>query len=343
MSERGLIGALLLLLACVAWLVGHLVVHPSGTPAWLVAVVIVAAVATAGFCLQSIVRLQRRLRAASAFEMRVQRLNTRLRAELQQQRTDSDARLSAAHSDLESLSESVTHDLRNPLNTIGLNVPLLRLAIARDDEELGESAVVHVEQSAVQIAGILAQARRYTQATAAPLRRSAVNLAAVANEVFSELVAAEPAPPVDWHVEALPEVEADAGLVRILLWCLLDNALRCTRSCPRRRISLTASPGERRGPVTYRIADNGVVDDLPFPGESADTGTRSAGTVSHPEVLSALPLSGPRLWSDDPNDRRIGHAIAARVARRHGGALRVDSCSGTGVSIEFSLEADRAK
>src|SRR4029079_11607408 len=88
------------------------------------------------------------------------------------------------------------------------------------------------------------------------LRRSEVDLSALAQEVLAELQRAEPERVVELALQPGLMVSADRRLMKIVLENLLGNAWKFTRKVPAPRIEVGLTHSEQ-GP-SYFVRDNGA-------------------------------------------------------------------------------------
>src|SRR4029077_16738689 len=114
---------------------------------------------------------------------------------------------------------------------------------------------------------------------------------------------------VDWTIESLPRVEADAGLVRSALEELLSNALKFTRD--RERTTIRIRSIENNGEVGVAVEDNGVGFRMAHAGKLFGTFQR---------------LHRP----DEFEGEGAGLALVQRIAQRHGGRVWAESEPGAG-------------
>lgn len=253
---------------------------------------------------QAVLRVSRADEAGRAAEEKRRDLERRL-AECRRE-------LGVLRGDLETIGASVSHDLRNPLNTVGLNLHLLRTAIDAPDPALGRTALGHVERAQRDMTRLMDRLQRFARVSAARFDPELVDMTALVHETFAELRHGEPPQAVDFQVDSLPPARADRELVRTLLVSLLDNALRHTRDQAPRRIAVEGRAGS---PPVYTVRDNG-------PG----IGPIDAGT-----------LFEPFRRGDDGGEHGVGLAVAVRAAERHGGAVWVESHPGEGAQFCFRL------
>jgi PAS domain S-box-containing protein len=182
-------------------------------------------------------------------------------------------------------------------------------------ETLGQ-AVGGVQRMGALIDDLLA----YTTARDAPLRLRAVDLGALVAEVVADrtsrgAVGGGPAPRI--FVGELPEVIADAGMLRRVLENLIGNSVKYVREGTTPHIDVTAS-ADPVGWAHIQVADRGIgIPDADKPHvfdsfHRAHEGTGYAGTG-------------------------LGLAICRRIVERHGGTVAVGDNPGGGTRISFTL------
>ncbi len=258
-------------------------------------------------------RAQSRALAAEVAERKLADLNRNL----EQQIADRTKELADRSTDLETITDSVAHDLRNPLNTISVNTQLLgqqyRGALGDD----GLRALHRTSSGIKRMTEILDRLLGLSVVSHATFRREPLNLREVVQDILDELCASEPAPPVEFVVADLPDVNADPTLVRTLMLNLLSNALKYTRDKASRRIAVSFE--SRDHSVVYCVRDNGI-------GFNAESAERMFNAFERLEGNSELEGVG------------LGLDIAARVVGRHGGRIWAEGEPGRGAAFFFTLE-----
>ncbi len=282
---------------------------------------VLAAVLPLGFAISGLIgllicengRVNVRARAARRAERQVAELNKGLEDQIAE-RTEE---LAGRNADLVTITESVTHDLRNPLNAISVNLALIqqRAGGALDDE--AREALQRSAMGVRRMAEILERVVGLSLSARSTFKRDKLSMTALVAEMFAQLQSLEPPPPALLELGALPEIEADDTLVRILVLNLLGNALRHTRDKDPRRISVSSDENPGTG-VTFCIRDNGC-------GLDAEDAKR---------IFAPFEKGGRSRRSDGMG---LGLAIAERVVRRHGGKIWAEGVLGEGAAIYFTL------
>ncbi len=258
-------------------------------------------------------RAYSRAHAAEVAERRLAELNRNLEKEIDSRTQE----LANRTADLETITDSVAHDLRNPLNAIATNVQLFEI---QSQGVLAPEAVTTLKRIAPavrQMAEILNRMLGLSVVANTTFERERLNMHELIKEEFRNLQASEPPPEVHLEMGELPEVDADESLVRMLLMNLLSNALKYTRSKQDRRITVDF---ESHHDVTvYRITDNGIG----FDQRSAERMFVAFQRLNESKVADGIGL---------------GLAIAARVIGRHDGRIWAEGIPGEQARFFFTLE-----
>ena len=116
--------------------------------------------------------------------------------------------------------------------------------------------------------------------------------------------------------ESMGEIEIDAGIVRLALINILENALdACTDDESRKSHKIVFSVKQNKNQIIFEIKDNGI---------GMDRETR--------ENLFTLFFS-----SKGDKGTGLGLFIANKVINQHGGKITVDSTPGKGSSFRITL------
>src|SRR5947199_3121759 len=218
---------------------------------------------------------------------------------------------------LGTLASGLAHEIRNPLNSLNLNMQML-------EEEIDEGGSAPTGKRLLSI----------TRSELSRLERLVSDFLAYAKPRPLELEAVPAAPPLERMRELLAgeiqkrevqiEIDDRSGGARIridpaqlsqLLFTLSQNAFAAAEEARRRPwLKLTAG---RQGPsVLLELADNGV-----------------GMTVEEQEKIFDL------FYSTRKGGTGLGLAIAERIASAHGGRLGVRSTKGVGTTVTVELPA----
>jgi PAS domain S-box-containing protein len=237
---------------------------------------------------------------------------TALGAELEAERQ---LRVEAQRS-AERFTEAVARDLRTPLHSMRSLVGLLHKHVEAGDLAQARANAEQIDDASRRMDGLVAALARIAQVERAEIRRQSVDMRAAALAACT-LARTHPDTSVESVIEELPPALADPELVAQLWHQLIDNAWKFTRR--------TADPSVRvdsfidSGRTWYRVVDNGAGFDL---------GKATRLFLPFQRIHGARSYEGAGL----------GLALAQRIARRHGGELRLSSAIGTGTVAEFTLD-----
>jgi signal transduction histidine kinase len=228
----------------------------------------------------------------------------------------SQAAAETANRELESFSYSVAHDLRAPLRGIdGFSQALLEDYADKVDEE-GRGYLNHLRESAQQMGRLIDDLLGLSRVTRAELRRSPVDLSALARSVAVELARAEPERKVAMVIADGIVAEGDAPLLRIALENLLGNAWKFTGKRAEARIEVGTMSVD--GGMVYFVRDNGAGFD--------------------PAYEAKLFGVFQRLHSTHEFDGTgIGLATVKRIVNRHSGRIWATGGVDRGATFYFTL------
>jgi signal transduction histidine kinase len=210
----------------------------------------------------------------------------------------------------------VSHDLRNPLGTIGMSASLM-LEIPLSDEERAKHlrTIKRAGERMNRMIQDLLDVARF-EAGRLSVKPAAVDIAALLSEAEAMLrpLAAERSLALDVNVAvSSAAITADSGRILQLLSNLVGNAIKFTP--PGGRISIRATDDAQN--TVFAVSDTG-------PGIPADKQER---VFNH-------------FWQGDPHDRRgigLGLAISKGIVEAHGGRIWVESVVGSGTTFFFTL------
>lgn len=234
-----------------------------------------------------------------------------LREELQASLAES-KRLSE---ELDTLTYSISHDLRQPLRSVdGFSRVLLEKCRDRLDED-GKHYLQRIIEASRRMGGLIEGLLALSRVAQASLERREVAIGQMARSICDQLKHRGPERDVTFHIDEGARTDADPHLLQTAVENLLNNAWKFTRSRAEALIELQESS---TNPGVFVVRDNGVGFDMRY----------------------ADKLFGPfqRLHpNEDFEGMGLGLATVRRIINRHGGKVWAESQMGVGASFYFTL------
>lgn len=225
------------------------------------------------------------------------------------------AELLMANRELEAFSYTVAHDLRGPLDAVTGIVFLLTQSLGGTDAD-ARAMLDQLASSTSNMAALIDDLLNFARATTDPLKREQVDLTKIVREVAEELSSAEPAREVQLTLIEMPPVEADEGLMRIVLGNLLRNAWKYTSHHEHAAIRFGAKLID--GVMTYFVEDDGA-------GFNPDLAGQLFRPFERLHSKSEFPGTG------------IGLATVQRILERQGGRIWAEGAVEHGATFYFTL------
>ena len=232
---------------------------------------------------------------------------------LEQRVQDRTAELEGANKELESFSYSVSHDLRAPLRSIdGFSRILLEDYRDKLDDE-GQDSLKRVRAASQRMGELIDDLLKLSRASRTEIRRTEVDLTALAGEIAAELHRAEPARPVRWVIAPGLATTGDPQLLRAVLENLFGNAWKFTGKRTDPVIEFGTDDGKTRDEGGMMRDEGGVMRDEErvASGEACDeyrvASDEKSETIPHlPSPLPHLPstINHPPLPSSSATTAR---------------------------------------
>jgi DNA-binding response OmpR family regulator len=268
---------------------------------------------------------QRRVREAllrselEASEARAARELAEARAAMAEELARSNTELAQANRELEAFSYSVSHDLREPLRTIGAFTHALAEDLGDKLEGKSRDHLRRVLAAASRMSDLIDALLELARINRTPVVRHRVELTPLAHVVADELRRRDPERRVDISIAPDLVVAGDGRQLRILLDNLLGNAWKFTSQ--RAHAHITFGREILEGKPVFYVDDNGVGFDM-----------AQADRLFEPfhRLHSDARLQGTG----------IGLATARRIVERHGGRIWARSAPGDGAKLFFTIPTD---
>ena len=214
-----------------------------------------------------------------------------------------------------STTRELVHELRNPLNSISVNLQILEEDLSAEDTRSPndlQNRVRRIRGEVERLNRILTDFRRF--ANLPPLTLETCDLALLIEEVldFNEPEAQKQSVQVNREIEALPPVQLDQSQFKQALLNLIINGIQAM---------------EDGGTITVRAKplNAGVQIDVEDTGQGIE-----------PEQLDKI---FDLFFSTKEGGTGVGLTITKQVIEGHGGCINVESNSGQGTKFSISLPA----
>jgi PAS domain S-box-containing protein len=241
--------------------------------------------------------------------------NALIQSDLEQRVSARTAEVKRAADDLQMLSHSVAHDLRQPLIAMSGYAALLQHDVTT---ERGQHYLQRINAGVAQISLRSDALLYFANLAHLPLKRESVDLTQMARAQIEALRLSRPQVRVDALVQEGMKANADPKLLRELMLELLDNAWRSIASQPLATLTVGSSVNAQ-GECVFHVQDNGTGFDMQY-----------AGSLFNPFQ---------RLVTGDEGGDGLGLGLARvkRIALKHGGRVWAESAPGQGASFFFTL------
>lgn len=242
-------------------------------------------------------------------------LTSQLEARVQERTKE----LMESNRDLEAFCYSIAHDLRTPLREIAARSSLL-LADAADklspeEHEHLRSQAAAAKRMAVLIDDLLRLSRLGRKA----IERQKVNLSAVFDTILNQHIGANGKAKFSVDIEPDIHAHADPGLSEILLFNLIENAVKYSPNGGKVRFGACEKDGSR----AFFVSDEGIGFDMEY------------------ERKLFLPFE--RLVNDTTYPGTgIGLALVQKIVSKHGGRIWAQGEPEKGATFFFTLDGPSA-
>jgi PAS domain S-box-containing protein len=239
-----------------------------------------------------------------------------LNAELEQRVAERTAELTAANKELESFTYSVAHDLRAPLRHIDAFSNLLHEDFKAALPQEAQHYLANIRKSAGKMSLLVDDLLNLARLGRQELRRQPTLLGRLVDEVLADLKPETTGRKLEWHIEPLPAVECDPGLMKQVFANLLSNAVKYTR--PRPVAVIEVGCRRMNGDTAVFVRDNGVGFNMKY----AD---KLFGVFQRFHRAEEFEGTG------------VGLATVDRIVRKHGGHIWAEAVVDKGATFYFTV------
>jgi signal transduction histidine kinase len=250
--------------------------------------------------------------ALAASELEVRQLNTDLERRVMERTSE----LAVANKELEAFAYSVSHDLRAPLRAIDGFAQVVADEAKDDLDAASLGYLARIRASSSRMSELIDDLLNLSRLARVPLHRQLVDLSAVAAEIGADLRENQDGRQVSWTIEPGVKVDGDAGLLRIVMRNLLENAWKFTARKPQAEIQFGTQSADGRD--VYFVQDNGAGFDMAYADHLFAAFSRLHGADEFPGT-------------------GIGLATVQRVVERHSGTIWAEAAVDQGATFYFTL------
>ena len=239
-----------------------------------------------------------------------------LNTSLEQRIDERTMQLEAANRELSGFVNSVAHDLRGPLRTIGSFAQILEFEHYAELSGGGRDAVRRIVRANGRMERLIEALLDLSGLTHRPLHIARIDLSQIARDVVADLRESDPDRKVDVVIQDGLNAAADPSLARILLENLLGNAWKFSS---RREIAhIEVGRADADEARAYFVRDDGAGFDQRY--------------------ANRLFRAFERLHDDTEfGGTGIGLATVQRITERHGGRAWAEGALGEGAAFFFTL------
>jgi PAS domain S-box-containing protein len=235
---------------------------------------------------------------------------------LEQRVEERTSQLQEANQELEAFSYSVSHDLRAPLRHINGFVDLLTGNYSDALPEKAQHYLNVIVDSSRQMGALIDDLLQFSRTGRQEMQQTNLDMNVVLQEVLKLAENDINGRNIEWNIAALPTLNGDHALLRLVWYNLINNAIKFTKQ--KNPASKAIGYREEKNEFIFFINDNGAGFDMRY----------------------AHKLFGvfQRLHSKQEFDGTgIGLANVRRIILKHGGKTWAESQPGMGATFYFTL------
>lgn len=210
-----------------------------------------------------------------------------------------------------------SHDLREPVRTILNYIQLVSDNLQRNKYEEASEYAGFAKDAAGRMEQLLSDLKIYIGLNDYQFTLSKLSMKSMTGEVLKKLKNVISESGAEINIAELPDVHGDRELVQMLLYHLLDNALKFRKKDRKPVVDIGYDKFE--GNVIFCVRDNGIGISKKYYRQIFESFER----------LNRV---------DEYTGNGLGLAICKRIVEMHGGEIWVESLPGAGSNFYFTLK-----
>jgi len=217
------------------------------------------------------------------------------------------SKLETINEELRLFAASVTHDLRSPLNQMKQYLKLIRSELEQHFNDRLRGYFGRAQQLVPKMQEMITSFIELTRIIEVDPVLQNIDLGEMAEKILAEVKFDYPKQRIRSDIASKMMVRADAGLLRIVLSNLMNNAVKY--SSQRKYSTLTIARAKNEGAATFYIRDNGIgivaeeLDKLFIPFKRLSNAQSIAGTgIGLVSAQRAMERMGGRIWCESKLD-----------------------------------------
>lgn len=221
-----------------------------------------------------------------------------------------------AEKEMEDFSQSIAHDLREPIRAVdGYARMLVRDLQDNNDEEARRKLSV-IREKAKKMNLLIDHIMEFARLGLLNLSDTSIDMESMAKAIWEELREGRPGRSMTLKITPLPGCRGDETLINQALSNLIANAVKFTAGCKTATIEIGGD--ETADECIYYVKDNGIGFDMRF-----------YDKLFH--LFRRLHAEGEYAGTG------VGLSVVKRIIERHGGRVWAESAPEEGATFYFSL------
>ena len=224
--------------------------------------------------------------------------------------------LTNANEELNMFCSAVSHDLRSPLQVIGMLIDALNDEIINENKEEVIKISDMISTKAGELDTMIKRLLEFSRMCNAKMNMQQLDMDEIFDTEYEELEKLEKDRKINYFHGELGTISGDEVLIRMVVKNILSNALKYTRKCNTAVISVSMEYDKPFKRIS--VTDNGA-------GFDEEYSDKLFNVFQRLHSSSEFEGSG------------VGLAIVKKVMQRHGGAVAIRGSVGKGVTITLTF------